>query len=467
MKPDPTSRARRPVSEARDNPRSAWGLGLLSVVLAALGLSAPLGAQDPGRPASRPASRPAPLTSAALTVYATGQSLGSLEPCECVEGMAGGFPRRLALLAREAKLREGPRLVVDTGDLTGKAFHPRLLETKTRAALELLARSEAVIAVGDNDLRIGVGKLLELATATGARVVCANLAEGGKQVFPGSVRLSLGGQTWRVVGLLDPLLCPPELSCEDPAKALARELRPGERGIVLFHGPATEAAALASVKGVELIVCGENQQRNRPLKTIQGVTLVEVVRDARSVARVVLGPQPKLTYLPLDGRVPDDRWARARVDRYYQDVAGLPEPPRQPTPAGGSYVGAQTCGGCHVPQYEVFKKTLHHGAQARVTKKDPKRAKLGECTTCHVTGFGFQGGFVDMKRSAHLAEVGCETCHGVGERHAMQGGGRGYGVRTGFPQSWKPVCVGCHDSTNSPNFEFEKALAKIKHWKDR
>jgi len=466
MKPGPLSRARSPVSEARTHPYAARALALLLGGLATLAATARLGAA----PQEEPASRPAALASSSLVVYATGQSLGSLEPCECVEGMAGGFPRRLALLARERRVRPGPRLVVDTGDLTGKAFHPRLLETKTRAALELLARSEAVIAVGDKDLRIGVSKLRELADATGARVVCANLAEGGKQVFPGSVSLSLGAQTWRIVGLLDPLLCPPELSCEDPAKALARELQPGERGVVLFHGSARAAAALAAVKGVELIVCGEDQQRNRPLKTIKGVSLVEVVRDARSVARVELDSQKatsKLTYLPLDGRVPDDRWARARVDRYYQDVAGLPEPPRQPTPAGGSYTGAQTCGGCHVPQYQVFKKTLHHGAQARVTKKDPKRAKLGECTTCHVTGFGFEGGFVDMKRSAHLAEVGCEACHGVGERHAQKGGGRGFGVKTGFPGSWKPVCVGCHDSTNSPNFDFEKALAKIKHWKDR
>ncbi len=454
------------MSEARPHPYALRALALLLGALATLVATARLGAT----PQEGPASRPAAVVSASLVVYATGQSLGSLEPCECVEGMAGGFPRRLALLEREGKLRGGPRLVVDTGDLTGKAFHPQLLEAKTRAALELLARVEAIVAVGDNDLRVGIGKLREQAQATGAALVCANLSEGGRQAFPGSVTRSVGGQTWRVIGLLDPELCPPDLSCEDPAKALARELQPGERGIVLFHGSAGAAEALAGAKGVELILCGENQQRSRPLKTIKGTPLVEVVRDARSVARVELGQPrgaPKLTYLPLDGRVPDDPWARARVDRYYQDVAGLPEPPRQPTPAGGSYVGAQTCGGCHAPQYEVFKKTLHHGAQARVTKKDPKRARLGECTTCHVTGFGFQGGFVDMKRSPHLAEVGCETCHGVGERHALQGGGRGYGVRTGFPQSWKPVCVGCHDSTNSPNFDFEKGLAKIKHWKDR
>jgi cytochrome c554/c'-like protein len=452
------------VSEARTYPRARPVLALLLGVLAALAGTVHLKAAPPQE---GPASRPAPVNSSGLLVYATGQSLGSLEPCECVEGMAGGLPRRLALLERERKLRSTARLVVDTGDLTGKAFHPQLLEAKTRAALELLARVDTVVAVGDNDLRVGLAKLRELAQASGAALVCANLSEGGRQVFPGSVTRRVSGQTWRVVGLLDPELCPPDLACEDPAQALARELQPGERGIALFHGSAKAAEALGGAKGLELILCGENQQRARPLRLVKGTPLVEIVRDARSVARVELGAKPTLSYLTLDGRIPDDPWARARVDRYYQDVAGLPEPPRKPTPAGGSYIGAQTCGGCHVPQYEVFKKTLHHGAQARVTKSDPKRAKLSECTTCHVTGFGFQGGFTDMKRSPHLAEVGCEACHGVGERHAKKGGGRGFGVKPNFPQSWKPVCLGCHDSTNSPNFDFEKALAKIKHWKDR
>ena len=32
-----------------------------------------------------------------LVILATTQSLGNLEPCHCVEGMLGGFPRRLLL----------------------------------------------------------------------------------------------------------------------------------------------------------------------------------------------------------------------------------------------------------------------------------------------------------------------------------------------------------------------------------
>lgn len=453
-------------------------LGRLLVAACALFVGCLLLLSAPGLgppPASAGEGSPAPVASATVEVYATGQSLGSLEPCECVEGMAGGFPRRLSLLAREAKLRPGPRLVVDLGDLTGKAFHPRLLEAKTQAALELLRRSGALVVVGDLDLRLGVARLAELGREAGVPLLAANLSLGGQRPFQGSALRSFGGQPWRVIGVLDPSLCPPdpELECEDPALAIRRELarEPAARGIVLFHGEVRAAEALAKalakVPGVALVVCGQDQQERRPLRFVEGVALVEVVRDARSVARVSLGASPTLRHLGLGGGVPDDAWARERIDRYYREVADLPEPPRRPPPAGGDFVGAQTCQACHPAQFEVFAKTPHHGAQARIARLDPKRARLGECTVCHVTGFGYEGGFTSLADTPQLGEVGCEACHGVGGRHAQQGGGKGFGVRAGFPGSWKALCVTCHDQSNSPGFEFEQALGKIKHWRDR
>ena len=53
----------------------------------------------------------------------------------------------------------------------------------------------------------------------------------------------------------------------------------------------------------------------------------------------------------------------------------------------------------------------------RVLKKDKKRANLTECISCHVTGYGYQGGFVDLRKTPELGEVSCEACHGVGGNH--------------------------------------------------
>lgn len=103
-----------------------------------------------------------------LVVMAAGEGLGNLEPCHCVQGMLGGFARRLSALARE-RLRADV-VAVDGGDQSGRDLHPRLLEAKTQAALELLARGGvAAVAVGEKDLRLGHQALRRAADAGPSR----------------------------------------------------------------------------------------------------------------------------------------------------------------------------------------------------------------------------------------------------------------------------------------------------------
>lgn len=420
--------------------------------------------------------KPKPKGPPPLRIAATTQSLGNLEPCNCVEGMLGGYPRRLAALKRARK--RGPLLVLDGGDLTGKGFHPRLLEAKTRAALELLKEAKAVaVAVGERDLRLGATTLTRLARAAGVTLLGANITDAdGKRPFAASQLTQIAGQQVLVIGVLDPGLGDPtgELDLGDPVKAVRAALATAPRGaqvIVLFHGSAKAAAPLASVQGIDGVICGHDQQTATPLSKVGSAWRVEAIRDARSIAFVSLGPRPALTRQNLGADVPDDPFTRARVERYYRDVRGLPEPKRKPTPAGGRFVGRSACADCHLAAVDAFKTTKHYLSHPRILKKDKKRANLTECVGCHVTGHGYQGGFVDLTKTPELGEVSCEACHGVGGNHvaAIQNGlgGRGYGVKAGFPNSWKPVCVGCHDASNSPKFDFKAAMAKIKHWKGR
>ncbi|MEZ6184643.1 MAG: multiheme c-type cytochrome [Planctomycetota bacterium] len=410
-----------------------------------------------------------------LVLLAAGETLGHLEPCECVSGMSGGFPRRLATVARERK-DEAPVLHVDTGNLTApNVLHPRLLTLKTQAALELLARAEtAGVVVGEQDLRLGASALARLAQDAGVPLLLAN-AEGAP--FEGARLTEVGGVSVWLAGVIDPELDDPtgQLSFTDPApalRALLTEAPAAALKVVLYRGTRAHAEAqLPEDLGVDAIVCGDGQQEPGPLARHGGAWLVETVRDARSLARLAFPPEgePTLTRLELGAQVPDDPWARERVDRYYDAVRALPEEPRKPVKAGGSFMSARSCQGCHQAQYEVFKGTKHHGAQARVIAARPEVSDLGECIRCHVTGYGYESGFESMKLTPHLAEVGCESCHGVGELHVSAGprDKRGYGVRAGFPESWRERCVSCHDPSNSPDFDFEQALQKIKHWKDR
>lgn len=424
--------------------------------------------------ASRADSGGEPEAPPPLVLMVAGESLGNLEPCNCVQGMLGGFPRRLSALARERQRADVVPL--DGGDLTaGRDVHPRLLEAKTRAALELIARGGvAAVAVGEKDLRLGHAPLRRAADEAGARLLGANLSMGDLRPFAASQRVVAAGRVVVLVGVLDPELGDPsgQLEVGDPDAAAREAFADAPAGalrVLLFHGSLERAReALGEDLPVDVVFCGHERDAPRPPERRGRAWLVETVRDARALARVEVpagGADPKVERVPLDGQVPDDAWARERVNRYYQAVNGLPEPPRKPTPEGGDYVGSDACADCHVEAAEKFEATRHHGSYAHVLEKDPARAGLFECIGCHVTGHGFEGGFRSVEETPHLAEVSCESCHGVGGNHVAAGGGKGYGVK-GLA-NWRSTCVGCHDASNSPSFDLERGLERIKHWSPR
>jgi 2',3'-cyclic-nucleotide 2'-phosphodiesterase (5'-nucleotidase family) len=340
------------------------------------------------------------------------------------------------------------------------------------------------VAVGEQDLRLGPERLAALAAEAGVTLLGDNLFLGDgperRRAFPPAAPARVGGQRVALIGLLDPELGDPsgQLEVTPPAEAARAALaaldpRP-DRVVVLFHGSAEAAREQLAALGdqIDLILCGHDARRGAKPARVGRAHLVQALRDARALTQVSLrGGDAQVQQRSLDHFVPDDPSARARVDRYYEDVRGLPEQKRKPT-HGGAYVGAESCRACHAEAYAVFAATKHHGAQARVQAQDPKRADLAECTRCHVTGFGYTSGFRDLQTTPHLGEVSCEACHGVGGEHVrrkLQGDTsvRGYGLLPGFPASWEPVCVSCHDPSNSPDFDFRAYLRKIKHWKDR
>ena len=92
------------------------------------------------------------------------------------------------------------------------------------------------------------------------------------------------------------------------------------------------------------------------------------------------------------------------------------------TPAGGGYVGAETCKGCHEEAFNRFS----HTKMGRLFLKQPRNS---------------------------LERLGCESCHGPGKDHVDQGGG-GQGKdpklitfakndRTPLDQR-NHVCLTCH-----------------------
>ncbi|MFQ5719837.1 MAG: multiheme c-type cytochrome [Acidobacteriota bacterium] len=136
-------------------------------------------------------------------------------------------------------------------------------------------------------------------------------------------------------------------------------------------------------------------------------------------------------------------------ERASADVAKVVVPEGRPT-----FVGSGACGQCHDDIVASWQETGHASAFQTLVERNADFNE--ECVSCHVVGAGRPGGFVNAKATAGLVNVQCEACHGPGSLHT-EAPEREYGA------AGARSCLGCHDPTNSPGFDFYTYWPKIKH----
>lgn len=141
-----------------------------------------------------------------------------------------------------------------------------------------------------------------------------------------------------------------------------------------------------------------------------------------------------------------------------------------------TYVGANKCKMCHMKQHKAWAETKHakaldalrgepkaQEAMAVALKIDIKGGaiKTDACVTCHVTGFKKTGGFpaADSTKSAAVAAVGCEACHGAGSKHVAAAAADKKKMINGHPTA--ETCKGCHTDVTSPKFDFDAMKTKV------
>jgi len=91
------------------------------------------------------------------------------------------------------------------------------------------------------------------------------------------------------------------------------------------------------------------------------------------------------------------------------------------------YVGSKKCKVCHLKEWKSWEETkmaqsfnvLKPGERAEAKKGaglDPDKDYTTDatCLPCHTTGYGKEGGFVDVATTPDHVGVGCEMCHGAG-----------------------------------------------------
>lgn len=122
-----------------------------------------------------------------------------------------------------------------------------------------------------------------------------------------------------------------------------------------------------------------------------------------------------------------------------------------------SYVGTAACKDCHEAEYGSFTKYAkksHSDKSVKIMASDLTSAELAECYACHTTGYGKPGGFVSYETTPHLADAGCEVCHGPGKAHVESGGDTAL-IKGKLSMD---DCTGCHNESRVKSFNFKPLL---------
>jgi hypothetical protein len=439
-----------------------------------------------------------------LTLALTGEVRGEIEPCGCPTVPYGGFVRRGSFLDR-LRREDVPLFVLDAGEMLLKGSDVEGKEERARAVLDL-ARATGLDAWAPAPLDLVPGGIPLLG---GSGAVSATWTDpGGAPVLPPTTVIERGGVRLGVVGLSGHAA---DLGNADAVGAVAHAIASGgaaDAWVVLSNAtPEVTEAVAAGVPGVGLVVSLRGETRDEPRAT-SGAPIVETAERGKwvTVVRAFLAATPgpwrvvtegpavaaaNLTRAavtaggagtreanaralaaarqalaselagqdvavvedqPLGSEFDGDGAIRARVDRFEKRAIALATT-RVEAAGGPVYGTAAYCTRCH----EDFTARWVGQPHARAHEALVAKGQLTnpECVGCHTTGWGQPGGFSEPTSTAMLTwkDVQCEACHGPLLGHPDSG------VK---PRPiTRETCVRCHDSANSPSFEYARYLEGV------
>ena len=186
---------------------------------------------------------------------------------------------------------------------------------------------------------------------------------------------------------------------------------------------------------------------------IMGLPFPVILDPERSIRRSFnsLRGNPNLVWVDAKGQmrwrelgVPED--AASLLDLEARVLLGEADPAKLSTT---EYVGSRTCRVCHEPEFRDWLKTPH--ANAMISLRNGNDWSRHECLSCHVTGLQQPGGYKDAS-SSRMAQVQCESCHGIGGGHGLpQGAAR---------MNAMSQCLQCHKG----KYELQQSLHQSVAW---
>ena len=460
-----------------------------------------------------------------LALMLSGEQHGYFEPCGCTSNQLGGMARRADLLK---KLTEAGWDVrgIDLGGLPRRTVHQA--QVKFEMSLRALQDLQYVaVGLGPEDLRLQPEFLLaqDIPDETGealrfvsANIVFFNSPELGTPI-PSRI-MEVGGRRVAITSVVSEstiasVVAPGsngDINWTAPEPAIEQVLQDFDAQqidfrILLSHSPADESRELARrYPKFDVIVTAQGFSDPNPAdepERIGDTVFLQVGHKGKYVGILGLYPddaESPLRYqlVPLDGSDFDDAQQMTDHMKVYQER--LREQQIVVTdgvishPSGESFVGVERCGECHEHAYDVWAESRHAHAfesldpanelEGHERLNGVRRTFDPECLSCHVTGWEpqeyirYRSGWLNkefaeteeqLSLESRLAGNQCENCHGPGSRHIELIEADEYDlakkeVAVTLEQARKTVCRRCHDSDNSPEFDFDSYWTQIEHY---
>ncbi|MBM3308559.1 MAG: hypothetical protein FJY74_09560 [Candidatus Eisenbacteria bacterium] len=375
-------------------------------------------------------------------------------------------------------------VIVDAGGtLTPREYAREFVDNMSLVGMARMGYD--AVTIGEYDLRNGAEYLVRLASENGVPLVSANVRDAatGKLVARPFVVVEAYGVRVAITGVLaDDMtvrlardVTESGVTVQPPAEALAAlvpELRRKADFVVLLaHTGIDHAKELAqAVPGIDFLVVGS--QNNYAARLFEvGTTqflqpgykgqYVSLARLRFSADRVYQGCEGEA--VAMDDKAPVDasmallvKEHKAAVERYGKERSAAQaqeQAQKRIAEHREACIGVEgSCRRCHQSQYEQWLTTAH--AKAFTTLEAATQSTNPACLKCHTTCK------TDLKQDGseaipeELRGVQCESCHGIGTKHARDGSFGTVSVAT---------CMQCHDKANSPDFKYAAYLPKVKH----
>ncbi|MGA0041008.1 MAG: multiheme c-type cytochrome [Pirellulales bacterium] len=456
----------------------------------------------------------------------TGELNGYIEPCGCAgkENQKGGLSRRQNLL-RAVKAAGWPQVSVDLGNQVRR--FGRQAEVKFQSVADgLREMGYGAVGFGPDDLRLPAEELIAAVAAVGDQgtpFVSANVGLLGLDagITPRFQVVEAGGMTIGITSVLgdkesesirnDSLeMIPAAQALRDVTGSLTAAKC--DAYVLLSYASPEESKRLAEAFPQFDVVVTAGGADEPPMIPPQlsnnagvlielghkGMYAVAVAfyddeQAARSSVQSVMktaSGTPFLTQrIPLDARWGESDEMIRLLASYQQQLETLGlnglklGATRHPT--GRRFAGSQACAACHESAFEVWEASTHASALVTLEEATPPRDHDPECLSCHVVGWvpqkyePYEGGFLSRLETPHLAQQGCENCHGPAAAHAAVEEGdvvasevererlrTELSLSIATPEGRKKAvnnCLECHDLDNSPSFDFDEYWPTVAH----